>query len=255
MNAQELFSIWAPEGAPWSPWVKPVLFADERPLAAQAEESWRAARERSRGRWTPPAGRDAALVLDLAGAEALALALDCAAHGFRPVPLFNSCTGPAALVDNEPIRAGLAEGAAALGSNALPVEAPPAFVLDSERLKGKPEPKRFDNRWIVFPQDFPSAALLLSLGIARAVLVQSGSREPRQDLAHVLLRWQQSGVEILAVDLAGEAAPARLVVSRPSRFRWFGYRVLAALGLRRSSAGGFGAVVPTPSQSRGVMWG
>ncbi len=251
MNAVELYSAWAPEGLPWSPWAKPVLFADERPVPAAAAEAWRTARERSRGRWTPPSTRDAALVLDLPGPDALALALDCVAHGFRPVPLFNSCTGPAALVDNEPLRAGLVDGAELLRGLALPFEPPPVFVLDARRLAGQPEPARFDNRWIVFPQDFPSGALLRSRGIRRAVLVQEGRRDPASDLAHVLLRWQEAGVEILAVDLTRESAATPITVSRPGRFRALGYRVLAAFGLRRNSAGGFGAVVPTSASGGG----
>jgi len=188
------------------------------------------------------------------GPVALALALDCATHGWRPVPLFNSCPGPEALVDNESIRAGLTEGAWMLREMNLPAAAPPAFVLDSHRTEGQPAPKRFDNRWVVFPQDFPSAARLVSGGLRRVCLVQHGRREPRSDLAHVLLRWQQAGLEILALDLAGEASPAPIAVAKPSRFRALGYRALVALGLRKNSAGGFGALVPSPGAGGGGVW-
>ena len=246
MNVLELFEIWAPEGAPWSLWAKPVLFADQWPIPDRARQDWQAARANPHGRWTPATMTQTALVLDLPGPLALALALDCASKGWRPVPLFNSCMGQGALVDNEPIRAGLDEGAPLLRQAGLPDAAPPAFVLDSRRVDGAPAPARFDNRWVVFPQDFPSAARLLASDLRRVLLVQDGRREPRSDLAHVLLRWQRAGLEILALDLAGDASPAPIAVPEPSRFRALGYRALVALGLRKSSAGGFGGLIPTP---------
>jgi hypothetical protein len=250
MNAHELFRAWAPDDAHWTPWVKPVLFASAgTPPDGDARARWSAelARERT---WTPPRPADLALVLDLPGPQALALALDCAARGWRPVPLFNSCRGRAALVDNEPLVAGLEDGQRVLAGLALRDDAPPAFVLDARRLDGVPASSSFDNRWIVFPQDLPSAARLAACRIARVLLVQTGRREPRNDLAHVLLRWQQAGIEILGLDLAaldaggkpGEPEPLR--VKKPGLFRALGYRVLTAVGLRPSSAGGFGAIVP-----------
>jgi hypothetical protein len=255
MNASELYQAWAPEGAPWSPWAKPVLFAVASPVPGKAHEDWQAARALAGARWTPPEPGGMALVLDLPGPFALALALGSARRGWRPVPLFNSCPGTDALVDNEPIRAGLVDGARWLGETTLPEAAAPAFVLDSRRTDGAVAPRRFDNRWVVFPQDFPSAARLLSGGIRRVLLVQEGRREPRSDLAHVLLRWQRAGLEILALDLAGSAPAAPIAVPKPSRFRALGYRALVALGLRKSSAGGFGGIVPMPSSGGGgAMW-
>jgi hypothetical protein len=250
VSARELFDAWAPEGAPWSPWAKPVLFAAGGAISGDAEKDWKAARERARALGKLPAEGETALVLDLPGPVALALALEHAAS-FQPVPLFNSCPGPGALIDNEPIRAGLSEGAAELRGRTPSNTATPAFVLDSRRTEGLAKSGSFDNRWVVFAQDFPSAARLLSGGVRRALLVQDGRREPRSDLAHVLLRWQEAGLEILALDLAGEALPGAIVVPRPSRFRGLGYRLLVAFGMRRSSAGGFGGVVPAHSAGGG----
>ncbi len=255
MNSLELFELWAPEGAPWSPWAKPVLFAAGSGIPAHAHREWNEAQALASARWTPPAPGETALVLDLAGPVALALALATAARGWRPVPLFNSSPGADALVDNEPIRAGLLESAPALRTANLAEAAPPVFMLDSRRIQGVPVSGRFDNRWVVFAQDLPSAARLQSSGIRRVLLVQDGRREPRSDLAHVLLRWQRAGLEILAVDLADSTPAAPITVAKPSRFRALGYRALVALGLRKSSAGGFGGIVPSPpSGGGGGMW-
>ncbi|MCC6407076.1 MAG: hypothetical protein IT453_07915 [Planctomycetes bacterium] len=245
MNELELYSRWAPDDGAWTPWVKPVLFAAPHTLADEEREAWRAAAERARGRWTPPRPGDTALVLDLPGPDALALAVECAAHGYRPVPLFNSCLGRNAVVPNEPLRAGLELGVDALAAARLLRDAAPAFVLDARRGQGGPKPLMFDNRWRVFAQDFPSANVLLSRGIRSVVLVQAGTNSPSIDLAHVLLRWQTAGLSIQAVDLASTSpAPAPIRVAKPA---WYGalfQRLLVTIGLRRNSAGGFGEVVP-----------
>ncbi|MBI5433881.1 MAG: hypothetical protein HZA52_13700 [Planctomycetes bacterium] len=245
MNELELYARWAPDDGAWTPWVKPVLFAVPHTLADEEREAWRAAAERARGRWTPPRAGDTALVLDLSGPDALALAVECAAHAYRPVPLFNSCLGRNAVVPNEPLRAGLELGVGALAAARLHRDAAPAFVLDSRRSQGGAKPLMFDNRWRVFAQDFPSANVLLARSIRTVVLVQAGASTPSTDLAHVLLRWQTAGLAIHAIDLA--ATPPALVPIRVAKPAWYGalfQRLLVTLGLRRNAAGGFGEVVP-----------
>jgi len=117
-----------------------------------------------------------------------------------------------------------------------------------------PSPGQFDNRWMVFPQDFPSASLLLAHGIRRVVVVEPAGRAPAEDLVHVLLRYQQAGIEVLieSLDAPGHPRPAKL--ARPSWFRAMFYRALVVLRLRRNSAGGFGAV-PQPTRGGGGFYG
>jgi hypothetical protein len=83
----------------------------------------------------------------------------------------------------------------------------------------------------------------------KALLVQKDRLEPQDDLAHTLLRWQQGGVTILAKRLDNHAPPTEIKVQRPSRYKSLWYRVLAQLGLRRSSAGGFGSYIPEPTSA------
>ena len=245
MNGPELFERWAPVDSIWSPWVKPVLFAAQHAPTQSDSTEWQASVAQARGRWTPSRPGEAALVLDLPGPLALAVALECAAHGYRPVPLFNSCPGPNAVVPNGTVRLGLELGVDDLSAARLHAEASPAFVLDARRMSGMPKPQSFDNRWQVFPQDFPSASALLARSIRNVVLVQDGQSVPRDDLAHVLLRWQKSGIAISALDLAATPpVPESIRVATPRRFGSILQRLLVTLGLRRNSAGGFGAVVP-----------
>jgi hypothetical protein len=196
--------------------------------------------------WIDARDGNTAVVVDLPGALSVELGLALAAGGFRPVPLFNACDGRDAALDLKPIVRRLLDGAASLSQRALPDDAPPAFLLDSRRMEvAAPPPGKFDNRWLSFPQDFPSASFLASRGIRRVILVDTRPA-PRDDLAHTLRRWQEAGLEILRKEWDSPSPPAPLDVPRPSRFRSTWHRVLALVGLRRNSAGGFGAVVPVP---------
>lgn len=251
MNPSELFDIWAPLWALWSRWAKPVLFAESSggpPLAMEMEVLPKLDFSRH---------DDLALVVDLPSAESVKTGLALAELGYRPVPLFNGARGPrlpgftgTAMVDNDAIAGWLVAGADMLQRHYLPPNAPPAFLLDLRRKSPgiNPTPGRFDNRWVVFPQDFPSATFLLGHDIKRVLLLQSNpGSQPQADVAHVLLRWQQAGLDLLTADTQNAAHPQPLAVSRPSHFGSLWYRALALVGLRRNSAGGFGSIVPQPS--------
>jgi hypothetical protein len=155
----------------------------------------------------------------------------------------------ASLVDVGPILSALFHAAPRLEGLPLPAKAAPAFLLDANRQVGRfsPLPGRFDNRSVSFPTDFPSANLLLSRGIHRAVLVQESGTRPQADLAHTLRRWQEAGIAIELKLLAVDGPPVPLVVSRPSQFRSLWHRLLVASGLRRNPLGGFGGMLPMPS--------
>lgn len=249
LNGQQLFETWAPAGSVWSRWAKPVLFAGDVPaLSSSAPEP--------EASGTPPRVDPAtALVIDLPGSRSVDLGLRVAEAGYRPVPLFNGASDPGAVVPVQEIVRRLAEGAEALARGWIPDDAPPAFLLDANRMSPAqpPQPGRFDNRWMTFPQDFPSAAFLQSRGIRRVLLLQDDAQaQPRPDLAHVLLRWQEAGLELYIQDPLTDQPPRDLAVHRPSRFRGLLYRALAVVGLRRNDAGGFGSIIPTPSSGSGV---
>lgn len=261
MTGRDLFEIWAPDHAVWSQWVSPALFAqiDWVKRSTPIEE------HRPEGHWHERTVRpDAAVVIDLPGAESIRLAFALAQVGYRPVPIINASPGPAALhlnslvpspnavssavvaLDMTALLGEICRGPEYLQKLTLAHDAPPAFILDSLRLKGT-NPLRddiFDNRWMVFPQDFPSAKFLGERKISRVILVQGGRTQPQEDLSHVLLRWQEAGIEILAKSSGDATVPRKIFVSRPSRFRASWYRALAIMGLRRSSVGGFGSFIP-----------
>lgn len=249
MRGAELFDSWAPPEAVWSEWVKPLLFAewdDRRPAAPPPT---------SPPLPEPPLGQDpgTAAIVDLPGDHAVLAGIALARRGYRPVPLFNGAHHPSAILDVAPIMDGLARGAEELRRLRLAPEAPPAFLLDARRTAPvAAEPGRFDNRWLAFPQDFPSAALLASRGIRRVALIAEPGKEVAADLAHVLLRYKQGGLELAAVDPSGSGLPRPLEVKEPPLYRALFHRALAALGLRRNAAGGFGAIVPLAGAGGGL---
>jgi hypothetical protein len=271
MTAERIFAHWAPDDSPWSLWAKPVLFAHMTP-ATQVRQ---AAMQQTASLppvppWLPPASEKMALVIDCPGLQTVEIAMGAAGAGYRPVPLFNALPGPfenrgieantseltgvaplptydTALVDVWPTIYSLIAFTPVIEQLNLPPDAPPAFMLDAPRRSGFGPlvPRRFDNRSVSFPTDFPSANFLLSKGIKRVLLVQTRVDQPQPDLSHTLLRWQQGGIRIDAVGL-DSAAPATITIETPNLFRVLWFRTAQMLGLR-PQLGGFGGMIPVPS--------
>jgi hypothetical protein len=264
MTPEELYGIWAPEDSRWSPWVLPVPFAqlvcpDSIPIPTSPRFDLR---------WISSSdARNTAIVADLPGGDAIHYGLALTALGYRPVPVIDGSPGPEShvvsplhssfsalqrhkprsTVDMRGLLDAICSGAKLLRERQLEADAPPAFLLDSMRMAAVAagDPEIFDNRWRVFPQDFPSARFLLKAGIRKVILVHDKSlREPQEDLAHVLLRWQEGGISIESQFAHAVEAPVPIKVRRPFRFRRLWYRALAVLGLRRNDAGGFGGYPP-----------
>jgi hypothetical protein len=239
------YDQWAPADGRWSAWVKPVLFHPMFwSLRLQAPPGDPPTHDAT---WAPPADGGWAIVIDAPGAEGVAIGLGLARRGFRPVPLYNgvpSLSSP--LIDVLPILVGLEKSADELERLPLPADAPPAFLLDSRRMLGTPRIRSFDNRWVVTPQDLPSANRLRHFGINQVLVIE----EPpvAEDLAAVLKRWQEGGVA-LHHQFGPERRP--LDVPRPPHFRSLFERLAVMWGLRRSSAGGFGGYIPEPAKGGG----
>jgi hypothetical protein len=242
MTKEEIFDAWAPDGAEWSAWAKPVLFAQwpDSVTPPAKMPDW----PEPNYLWLPQASGRTAIVVDLPAVESVRTGIVFARRGYRPVPLFNTSHGPSPVIELAPLVLELGRGARLLQTMSFSSNAPPVFLIDANRMQPPvpPSPGKFDNRWLVFPQDFPSASRLRSRGVAD-VLVIGRMGSAHEDLAHVLLRWQQGGLRILSAS-PSDAAPRETTVRRPSWFRRAWYRAMTAARLRRNNAGGFGAVIP-----------
>jgi hypothetical protein len=255
MLKEECFAIWAPPGGLWSPWAKPVLFTQLSPiLRSPLVDLQELSADEFAG--VPSPGR-AALILDLPGDDSVRACLAVARIGYRPVPLYNVTDGLSPVLDVTPIMRGIAAATVRIQDLHLPANAPPAFLLDADRMTPKilPNPGKFDNRWVALPQDFPSATFLLAHGISEALLLQRSRAAPRDDLTHVLLRWQGGGVRLAALNLNQPGSPEPLTVARPSLFRRAWYQAVVLTGLRRNNIGGFGSHIPEETSGGGGFYG
>jgi hypothetical protein len=262
MNREEIYEAWVPQAGAWSLWARPVLFGQMSATSGQGPAYSTSVRwawdlfgqtPEAGGEqpwlnlpidWAPPPVQNAVLVIDLPGAEGPHLGLALAGHGYRPVPMYNGCTGPSELLDLGPILRALRDGAVFLAARALPDDAPPAFLLDSRR-QSLPQPLRpgmLDNRWKVFPEDFPSAELLAQRGVSRVVWIGHG--KPQDDLARVLGVWQEARIALEAKDPAVAGPPRQLIVPPTPWWRRWWNRLRSQLGLQRSPRDGFGYIVP-----------
>jgi hypothetical protein len=243
----EIYKIWAPDTSEWSAWAKPVLFAS-------APFQWNDTKPGKYDiQWLQTTERQSAIVVDLPAEQGVYEGLALAQLGYRPVPLYNGvCDAQNSnkmIVSVNGILMALFRGAGLLKDIRLPDDALPAFLLDSNRMRGAAkEPGKFDNRWSVFPQDMPSAALLQSKMITQ-IIVRTDERFISDDLRHILYRYQQAGIRIFKSGRSSQ--PEAVTVSRPSGFGGLFYRISVILGLKRNAAGGFGGIIPEPSSSGG----
>jgi len=238
-----LYKQWAPDGARWTAWAKPVLFAS---LQCQKADKLDIPE-------TPvlPNARTM-VVVDLPGRHGVEEALALAKKGFRPVPLYNGVMGMGkTLVSVRELGEALYKGADILQELRLPDDAPPVFMLDSDRMSGKKVRdayNTYDNRWCVFPQDMPSAACLKSRGIERIIVRIKKNIEP--DLERILYDYQKNGIALYALRHNANS-PKELTVPKRSPLSGWAYRFRVTVGLRRSAAGGFGGKIPDPYDSGG----
>jgi hypothetical protein len=260
MKPEEVYLAWAPPDSIWSPWAIPVPFAQIVCVPLETEKELAGVDDLANGLVLEA---DLVFVVDLPGADAIRLGLGLALRGFRPVPVIDGSPGPDILgtsqsmfavspavtssastaVDMRQTMRWLCIGAVVLPTLKIAANAAPVFLLDALRLGRTPTvgTEVFDNRWKTFPQDFPSAGLLKEHGIRRALLIQDIVRQPNEDLAHVLLRWQEAGISIHAARAEHLNASESIRVNRPTRFRALWHWALALIGLSRAASGGFGA--------------
>jgi hypothetical protein len=264
MNKEQVYSVWAPEGCVWSKWAKPVLFAyitdNTRMLGDSEPEEW--------GKSVPAATLDTGMVIDLDGPRGVFLGVRIARKGYCPVPLYNACPrekltpspddpvrlglidsedltpqGSAPVVEVSSIVSALAGAADELRGLNVPCSAPPAFLLDWRRggVGKQVSIGMFDNRSVIFPSDFPSAAFLKDRGI-RTMVVASETHVPEFDLASVLREWKAAGLDV-RIQVSGPIwAPKPISLPEPSWVRRAAFWLHSHLGLQRNFSGGYGRV-------------
>lgn len=211
MTGIDIFKIWAPTEANWVDWVRPVPFVsiDNRFEAYEV------------GDFTIPnisyikeLKKDTAIIIDLPGNESIKEGLATAKLGFRPIPIYNGTDeqkGAMATVDNHSIKIGLIKGAKELQKIKISNDAPPTFLLDSNRMnRFKMNVSVFDNSWDIYAQDFPTAEYFLKNGINKIIV---RGEKIQKDLRKILYKFQKKEIKILFTN--GYEEPKEVKIRKP----------------------------------------
>ena len=209
-SGKEIYQIWAPYGKKWVDWVRPVPFIE---IHTQKKGYCVSALEIPEAICIEPADNKTAIIVDLPGADSIEMGIALAKRGYRPIPIYNGVEeqqGARATTDNQSIDVALFLGAEKLKDIAIPDDAPPAFLLDTNRLQRyKMDDSIFDNSWDIYPQDIPSAKCFLNEGIEKILIIgDSVSR----DLKKVLHDFQKKGLRIQLND--GYTKPQKVVIPK-----------------------------------------
>lgn len=244
LSAAEVFSIWSPSQGPWSNWVKPALFASVDENMSYIDNAQIQLPEVP---WHSSELQRSALILDLPGDQSIWEGLALLKYHYQPVPLFNCSRAPGMIIDVNPLVQALWNGSNLLKLQTISQHAMPVFLLDNNRLSNIElrAPGKFDNRWCVVPQDMPSSIMLKSFGV-KAVCIRT--TKMASDIPHILKRYQVDGIKV-SVQYVGNQKMEDFSMPMSTLFRSIWYRIEVLSGLKRNSAGGFGAMIPVPSPS------
>ena len=210
MIGRDIYNIWAPKGVKWIQWIRPVPFV-------AINEDFKAYDICD---FTIPnityineLPLNTAIIVDLSDDEGIKEGIGLAKLGFRPIPVYNGTEpqeGAMATVDNNVIEFGLIKGAMELQKITIANDAPPAFLLDSNRMhRYKMDESVFDNSWDIYPQDLPSAKYFLENGIDKIMVV---GEKMQKDLKKILYKFQKDGIKISFVKRYEE--PKEMVIRK-----------------------------------------
>lgn len=139
-----------------------------------------------------------AIIVDLSGSNSIKEGVAVAKLGFRPIPIYNGTNeqeGAMSTVDNRAIQVALIKGAVELQKIEISDNAPPVFLLDSNRMdRFKMNASIFDNSWDIYYQDMPSAEYFLKNNINKIIV---RGEKIHKDLQKILYKFQKKGIKIL----------------------------------------------------------
>ena len=215
MRGKEIYKIYAPNGAKWTDWVRPVPFVaidtyNRKPIADWMER---------KALFLKNYQQDTAIFVDLPGKESIELSIDLAYKGYRPIPIFNGTDeqpGSQATTNTYLIESCLINGSEKLKNIKLDNNANPAFLLDSYRTnRYRAKESIFDNSWDLYKQDIPSAEYFKQNGITKIIIVGDGIQ---RDLKKIFLKFQEKGIDIYLTD--GYTFPQKVKLTKTIKERF-----------------------------------
>lgn len=189
MTGREVYEIWAKEGARWVDWVRPVPFVaiDEH---IEVKEFYDL--NIPKIFYLKEIPKNTAFIVDEEGYESIKEGLALATIGFRPIPLYNGTNEPKGsigAVNNRLVEVALIWGALVLKELNLKDDAPPAFLLDTNRMhRYKMDESVFDNSYDIYHQDLPSEEYLLKNGVENIIIV---SKKIEEDVNRILYKFKK----------------------------------------------------------------
>ena len=208
---KEIYRLWAPFESKWTNWVRPVPFIgiDEfKEIYEFIDYTLPSIR------YLDEVLKDTAIIIDIQGVNSIKEGIVLTKIGYRPIPIFNGTNptlGSISTTNNSIIEPLLVWGAMQLKEIKLDVDAPPVFLLDSNRLnRYKSNRSVFDNSWDIYPQDIPTYKYFLENGITKIIV--RGERL-QNDLEKVLYKYQKNGIKILFTN--GYEEPREIKLRRP----------------------------------------
>lgn len=213
MTGRDIFKIWAPSGARWVDWVRPVPFVAINNNFKSYTVSNFSVPEIN---YIKEAKDDIAIIVDLPGYHSVNEGIALGKMGFRPIPIYNGTTeqeGAMPTVDNNTAQNSLIWGASELQKLEIKEDAPPVFLVDSNRMNRlKMNDSVFDNSWDIYDQDIPSAEYFLKNGINKIIV---RGEKIQRDFCKILYKFQNKGIKILFTD--GYEEPEVVKLKKPHK--------------------------------------
>ena len=214
MRGKEIYIIYAPNGAKWIDWVRPVPFVaidtyNRKPIANFLDRE---------AMFLKKYQQDTAIFIDLPGKESIELGIGLAHMGYRPIPVFNGTDeqqGSQATTNTYLIESCLINGSQKLKNIKLKNDANPVFLLDSHRTnRYRAKESIFDNSWDLYKQDIPSAEYFKQNGITKIIVV---GETIQRDLKKIFLKFQEKGIDIYITD--GYTLPKKVKLTKTIKER------------------------------------
>lgn len=197
MIGKEIYKIYAPKGAKWIEWIRPVPFVAIDTYNRKSATDWVDRKEIFLEQYKS----DTAIFIDMPGKESIELGIALSKIGYRPIPLFNGTDEQElsqAIVDTYIVESYLINGSEKLKNIQLKNDANPVFLLDSLRTnRYRANESIFDNSWDLYKQDIPTAKYFKENGINKIIVV---GNTIQKDLRKIFFEFQNQGIEFYITD-------------------------------------------------------
>lgn len=197
MIGKEVYKTYAPIGAKWTDWVRPVPFVAIDTYNREPIGNWVDRKVMFLEKYE----KDTAIFVDLPAKETIEIGIALAHVGYRPIPLFNGVdeqTGSQAIIETHLLERCLINGSEKLKNIKLENNANPAFLLDNSRTnRYRARESIFDNSWDLYKQDIPSLEYFKENGITKIIVV---GEKIQRDLRKIFFKFQESGMKFFLTD-------------------------------------------------------